>query len=163
MAFRHIKNLIATTLSDETLYTVPSGREFVLMRKRVRNSGTEGTCSFKLGDGDSFEEISFTSSDIFKHGQPSKMLLEAGTTVKAWLSATATGTTVELMGIELPAGSWVKVKEGIDRPNFTIIGGSYPQINGTYYYVSDERYETEDHSCAVWLKDNQYWEISSLD
>lgn len=40
MAFKHIRSIIREASTDQTLYTVPSGREFVLLRTRARYAGS---------------------------------------------------------------------------------------------------------------------------
>ena len=49
MAFRHIRSIISEASADQTLYTVPSGKEFMLLRTRVRY---EGGSSSGDGSGD---------------------------------------------------------------------------------------------------------------
>ena len=49
MAFRHIRSIISEASADQTLYTVPSGKEFMLLRTRARY---EGGSSSGDGSGD---------------------------------------------------------------------------------------------------------------
>ena len=49
MAFRHIRSIIGEASADQTLYTVPSGKEFMLLRTRARY---EGGSSSGDGSGD---------------------------------------------------------------------------------------------------------------
>ena len=49
MAFRHIRSIISEASTDQTLYTVPSGKEFMLLRTRARY---EGGSSSGDGSGD---------------------------------------------------------------------------------------------------------------
>ena len=49
MAFRHIRSIISEASADQTLYTVPSGKELMLLRTRARY---EGGSSSGDGSGD---------------------------------------------------------------------------------------------------------------
>ncbi len=49
MAFKHIRSIISEASADQTLYTVPSGKEFMLLRTRARY---EGGSSSGDGSGD---------------------------------------------------------------------------------------------------------------
>lgn len=55
MAFKHIKHLFNASGVSETLYTVPSGKEFVLLRKRARYLSSSGSTGNNSGNTDSYE------------------------------------------------------------------------------------------------------------
>ena len=42
MAFKHIRSIISAASTDQTLYTVPSGKEFVLLKTRARYENIQG-------------------------------------------------------------------------------------------------------------------------
>lgn len=109
MAFKHIRENITNTNTDQTIYTVPAGKEFVLMRKRARDASADhvGTVTFKLGTS-TIEELSFSSS-IAEIGEGTKLLCEAGNVIKA--RSTFAGAMAEAMGVEFKAGTWATVNE----------------------------------------------------
>ena len=109
MAFKHIRENITNTNTDQTIYTVPAGKEFVLTRKRARDASADhvGTVTFKLGTS-TIEELSFSSS-IAEIGEGTKLLCSAGEVIKA--RSTFAGAMAEAMGVEFKAGTWATVNE----------------------------------------------------
>lgn len=109
MAFKHIRENITNTNTDQTIYTVPAGKEFVLTRKRARDASADhvGTVTFKLGTS-TIEELSFSSS-IAEIGEGTKLLCSAGAVIKA--RSTFAGAMAEAMGVEFKAGTWATVNE----------------------------------------------------
>ena len=154
MAFKHFRNVLASADTDVSLYTVPSGREFVLMNMRVRNvngASSTNTMTFKTVEGgqtNTVGEISIQSDEISKHGASIKRLMEAGSVIMA--RASISGMMAEAMGVEFNAGVWSTIHEW---------GGSSSsseQSSSSSSEQSSSSYSEQELSIAVSFATNNY-------
>ena len=120
MAFKHIKHLFNASGVSETLYTVPSGKEFVLLRKRARclssSGGASGQVSFS-SNNNTLETINISNSDNIVNGAITKSVFSSGATITG--VSTISSAMAELMGLEFNAGTW----EGISSASNSSSGG----------------------------------------
>lgn len=115
MSFKQIQHTITTANTDQTIYTVPTGKEYVVFGTRARSNNTGKTITFKQGST-TFSTLT-TSSENGNYGwsgikyvtisDPLKIVLSAGTVVKA--RSTQTNDIAEVFGLELNAGTWATV------------------------------------------------------
>jgi len=114
MPFKEISYKITTANSDQTIYTVPAGKEYVVFRTRARDS-VGAVVTFKQGSTtfstvtvkDPFDSDGFYLGIGSTVSEPMKLVLSAGTVVKA--RSTVANNYADLLGLELPAGTWATV------------------------------------------------------
>ena len=108
MSFKQITHTLATAGVEETIYTVPTGKEYVLFRTRARDMG-EAVVTFKR-NSTIFSTLTipqmYSGYGVAK-SNCMKDVLTAGTVIKA--SSTVASTFAEVFGLELPAGTWATV------------------------------------------------------
>jgi len=123
MAFKHVKQVISTANSFVTLYTVPTGKEFVLTNKRACswNIATGATATITIANGsnttlatltvdNSLGDSMLTSTDNVVDGSNyEKTLFAAGQSIKG--KSSVAGAMVEIIGLELDAGTWTNVNQ----------------------------------------------------
>lgn len=106
MAFIQVTKTLAST-SKTALYTVPEGKEYVLMRERMRENGVATpSVSFSVNSNSAFRTLSSTNSSSHEIivGPRHNDVYSAGTVIYA--TSTAANAIAEIMGIEIDAGSW---------------------------------------------------------
>ena len=109
MSFKHIRKNLDLSEIYETAYTVPSGKEFVMMKKRVRNpTEYSGSVQFKLGE-DTVDTINVSANSVVLSNS-TKTLVEAGTVIGMY--STIGGLKTDVMGLELKAGTWSTIGTG---------------------------------------------------
>jgi hypothetical protein len=86
MAFKHIRSIINEASTDQTLYTVPAGKEFVLLRTRARYEGEPSS-------GDDSGDIT-ASNGTQDFAEINGALNEAGTTTVNGVTAPYYSKTV---------------------------------------------------------------------
>ena len=102
MAFKHIRHSFTTANSWVALYTVPTGRE------RARNgTAIHPTVSFANNSNTVLATLD-TTDDAIVVADSGATLFTAGQAVKG--RSTATGAVGEIIGLELPAGTWSTIK-----------------------------------------------------
>ena len=123
MAFKHVKQVISTANTFTTLYTVPTGKEFVLMNKRACswNIATDATATINLSNSsnvtlstltveNSDEALNFLETNEVVNGSNyEKTLFTAGQSIKG--KSSVAGTMIEIIGLELDAGTWTSVNQ----------------------------------------------------
>ena len=123
MAFKHVKQVISTANTFTTLYTVPTGKEFVLMNKRACswNIVLNATATITFADSsnvtlstltveNSDEGANFIETDDVVNGSNyEKTLFTAGKSIKG--KSSVAGTMIEIIGLELDAGTWTNVNQ----------------------------------------------------
>lgn len=122
MAFNHVKQVISTANSFATLYTVPTGKEFVLLNTRACSwniaSNTTATLTFANGSTtfatltvvNNYNGNSLADTDEVVDGSNyTKTVFSAGAVIKG--KSTVAGTMVEIVGLELDAGTWANVNQ----------------------------------------------------
>ena len=123
MAFKHVKQVISTANTFTTLYTVPTGKEFVLMNKRACswNIVKDATATITFADSsnvtlstltveNSDEGANFIETDDVVNGSNyEKTLFTAGKSIKG--KSSVAGTMIEIIGLELDAGTWTNVNQ----------------------------------------------------
>ena len=124
MAFKHVKQVISTANSLMTLYTVPTGKEFVLFNKRACSwniaSDATATVTFYNGStsigaltvqntngGDAI--VTAATDEVVDGSNYTKTVFSAGTVLKAKTSVA--NTMAEIIGLELDAGTWTNVNQ----------------------------------------------------
>ena len=123
MAFKHVKQVISTANTFTTLYTVPTGKEFVLMNKRACswNIATDATAMITFANSsnvtlstltveNSDEALNFLETNEVVNGSNyEKTLFTAGQSIKG--KSSVAGTMIEIIGLELDAGTWTNVNQ----------------------------------------------------
>lgn len=123
MAFKHVKQVISTANTLTTIYTVPTGKEFVLMNTRACSwsiaSNATATLTFANGSTtfttltveNSYDDnnVLVESDELVDGSNYTKTVFAAGATIKG--KSTVAGTMVEIVGLELDAGTWANVNQ----------------------------------------------------
>lgn len=123
MAFKHVKQVISTANTFTTLYTVPTGKEFVLMNKRACswNIATDATATITFANSsnvtlstltveNSDDALNFLETNEVVNGSNyEKTLFTAGQSIKG--KSSVAGTMIEIIGLELDAGTWTDVNQ----------------------------------------------------
>ena len=121
MAFKHVKQVISTANSFVTLYTVPTGKEFVLLNKRACSWSIayEATATITLANGSTtFDTLSVEntfysplgwSDEVVNGSNYTKTVFTAGQSIRG--KSSIAGTAIEIVGLELDAGTWATVNQ----------------------------------------------------